>query len=606
MKRIIFFLAIAVQIGWGQESRATMSGRVTDPQSAVVPNAEVVVRSDDTAVEQITRTNSQGNWTVRFLIPGNYSFHVTAPGFKTAEHRGILLQTADQKQFDTVLEIGSTSTQVEVRAEAELIDTTAATSGTVITQKEISEMPSMSRVVTLLATLAPGVVQQDQNQNVAHLWSHDAASQISADGGETKAATGATNSNGSTVYRSNDYQIDGMPNIKTGGQVAFLPAPDALQEFRVIVNAYDSSIGRQAGSTIQMTTKSGSAQFHGSLYEFNQNNILNANLFQTNLTGGAKPAVHYNEYGGTIGGPVWIPKVYNGKEKTFFFFNFDGIRNQDPRFQILSLPTALERKGDFSQSFTTQVVGGQRIQYPIQVYDPLTVDAKGVRLPFPGNMIPANRLSPVAQAILKYVPLPNTPNDGTSTDANDFVPHSSRQNKMADIMARGDQIWNNSQKTFATLRWYHEDELSDDYFGNAFTGAFQHRLTRGAGVDHVWTLSPTKILDIKANVTRYEEPNNDHGVGFDPSVLGLPKSFTSQQAVPAAPRITGLFGDIGVNQAGSVVDTTDYTWSGVLTQVKGKSHTQVRSRILDSAAGEQESGQPGAIRFRQRVDAAAE
>ena len=555
-------LVVTTQATWAQEARATMSGRVVDAQSAVVPSALVAIRSEDTGVEQTTRTNEQGNWIVRFLIPGNYSLRVTAPGFKQVEHHGIALQTADQKQFDTQLEVGSTSTQIEVKAETPLIDTTAATSGTVITREEIAEMPSMSRIATILATLSPGVIQQDQNQNVAHLWSHDAASQISVNGGETRAA-------GSTVYRSNDYQLDGMPNIKTGGQVAFLPAPDAIQEFRVVMNAYDASIGRQAGGTIQMTTKSGTSKLHGSLYEYNQNNILNANLFQTNLVGGDKPPVHYNEYGGTIGGPVWIPKIYNGRQKTFFFFNFNGIRNQDPRFQILSLPTELERKGDFSQTFTTQVVGGQRITFPVQVYDPLSVDSKGSRSLFPVMAIPGNRLSKVAQNILRYVPLPNTPSDGTSTDANDFVPHSTRQNKMADIMARGDQTWNNSQKTFATIRWYHEDELSDDYFGNAFTGAYQHRLTRGAGVDHVWTMSPTRILDLKTNLTRYEEPNNDHGVGFDPSTLGFPASFTSQQAVSAAPRISGLFGDIGVNQAGSVVDTSYYTWSAVLTQVKG-------------------------------------
>jgi hypothetical protein len=552
-----------------------MSGRVTDAQNAGVPQAEVVVRSDDTGVEQSTRTNDQGNWTVPFLIPGNYSFRITAPGFAQVERHGVVLETADQKQFDTQLEVGSTTTQVEVTGAGPLIDTTAAASGTVITRKEIEEMPSMSRLATVLATLSPGVIQQDQNENIAHLWSHDAASQISTDGGETKAATGATNSNGSTVYRSNDYQIDGMPNLKSGGQVAFMPAPDAIQEFRIVMNAYDASIGRQAGSTIQMTTKSGSASFHGSLYEFNQNNILNANLFQTNLTGGAKPSVHYNEYGGTVGGPVWIPRVYNGKAKTFFFFNFDGIRNQDPRFQILSVPTASERSGNFSQSFTTQVIGGQRITFPVQVYDPFSVDAKGVRTLFPNMIIPGQMLSKVAGNILKYIPLPNTPNDGTSTDANDFVPHSTRQNRMADITARGDHIWSNSQKTFATLRWYHEDELTDDYFLNAFTGAYQHRIAKGVGVDHVWTLGPTKILDVKANLTRYEEPGNDHGVGFDPSTLGFPKSFTSQQAVPAAPRnsapggFVGSSTDIGVNQAGSVTNTSDYTWSAVLTQVRG-------------------------------------
>ncbi len=547
---------------WAQESRATLGGRVTDPDGAVVPAVDVIVISDQTGVKQETKTNSQGNWIVQFLVPGPYSIAVAAPGFRPIERKGITLQTGDNKTVDLQLELGSTTAQITVTSEVPLIDTTAAVSGTVITQEQISEMPNMSRIATTFATLSPGVFQQDQNQNVAHLWSHDAASQIGIDGGNTSA-------NGSTVYRSNDYQLDGMPNVKTGGQVAFIPAPEAVQEFRVVMNAYDSGIGRQTGGTIQMITKSGSSQFHGSLYEFNQNNLLNANLFQTNLTGGELPAVHYNEYGGTIGGPVWVPKLYNGKEKTFFFFNFDGIRNKDPRFQIMSLPTELERRGNFSQSFTSNVIGGKRIFYPIKIYDPLTVDANGFRMQFPDNVIPAGRLSKVAQNILKYIPLPNTPSDGTSSDANNFVPHSSRQNKMADITARADQSWNNSHKTFATLRWYHEDELSNDYFGNAFTGAFQHRITQGVGVDHVWTMSPTRILDIKANLTRYEEPNNDNGVGFDPASLGMPASFTSRQFVPAAPRITNLFGDIGTSQAGSVVNTSNYTWSAVLTQVKG-------------------------------------
>jgi hypothetical protein len=386
-----------------------LGGRVIDPQSGVVPKAEVVVKADATGVQQKTAANEQGNWIVQFLIPGTYNVSVTAPGFKTAERRGIELQTADNKQIDIQLEVGTTNTQVEVTAETPLIDTTAATNGTVITRAEIAEMPSMSRVATILAILSPGVFQQDQNQNVAHLWSHDAASQIGMDGGNTSAAGGTTNATLTTVYRSNDYQIDGMSNIKTGGQVAFLPAPDAIAEFRVVMNAYDAAIGRQTGGTVQMTTKSGTAHYHGSLYEYNQNNILNANLFQTNLTGGDKPPVHYNEYGGTFGGPVWLPKIYNGREKTFFFVNYNGIRNQDPRFNIMSLPTDLERKGDFSQTFTTNVVGGQRITYPVQVYDPLSVDSRGYRTLFPNMQIPATRLSKVATNILKYIPCPIRP-----------------------------------------------------------------------------------------------------------------------------------------------------------------------------------------------------
>jgi hypothetical protein len=539
-----------------QDSRATLSGRVLDAQGASVPGADVVVISEDTRVRQDTKTNDQGNWIVKFLNPGRYTVQITATGFKQVERPGIALQTSDSKQFDTTLEVGVASTQVTINAEVPLIDTTAATSGTVIAREQILEMPSQSRVLTILATLSPGVLQQDQNNNTAHLWSHDAASQLTVDGGRNNT-------------RSNNFELNGMPNLKTGGQVGFMPAPDAIQEFRVVMNAYDSSLGRQAGGTIQMTTKSGTSQLHGSLYEFNQNNVLNANTFQSNLAGSPKAPIHFNEYGGTVGGPVWLPKVYNGKQKTFFFFAYDGTRNQDPRFTTRSVFTDLERKGDFSQSYTSTVTNGVRTRVPLQIYDPATATSSGARTLFPGNVIPSNRLSKVSQSILTYVPLPNAPSDGTSTDANNYVPSSSRQNKMADISARGDHSWGNAHKSFVSIGWYHEDELSGDDFHNPATGAYQHRMARTLQADHVWTVGPTTVLDVRGNLARYEEPNNDKGINFNTNSLGFPASFTSQQAVGAFPRIEGLFGTIGVGQAGSVVNTSYYTFAGTLTKVAG-------------------------------------
>jgi hypothetical protein len=553
---VTLLFTLNVSAVWGQSSRANLGGRVMDAQGASVPNATVAVTGDDTGVTQTTKTNESGNWIVNFLIPGHYSFAVTAQGFKVLGRKGIELQTSDNKLIDTTLEVGSSTTEVTVTAEVPLIDTTAATSGTVIAQEQILEMPSFSRVLTILATLSPGVLQQDQNNNTAHLWSHDAASQLTMDGGRNNT-------------RSNSFELNGMPNLKTGGQAGFMPAPDAIQEFRVVMNAYDSSIGRQAGGTIQMTMKSGTAKLHGSLYEFNQNNILNANTFQANLAGNPKAPIHFNEYGGTIGGPVWLPKVYNGKQKTFFFFAYDGTRNQDPRSGTRSLLNLDERKGDFSQSYTSTVTNGVRTRVPITIYDPYSATSTGARTPFPGNIIPTIRLSKVAQGILKYVPAPNTPSDGTSTDANNFTPSSSRQNKMADISGRGDQIWNNNHKSFVSLGWYHEDELSGDDFHDPATGAYQHRMARTLQLDHVWTAGPSTVLDLRGSLARYEEPNNDKGVDFDVASLGFPASFTSQLAVQAFPRITGQFGDIGVSQAGSVVDTSFYTYAGTLTKVTG-------------------------------------
>jgi len=551
----LFAWTATADLAWPQEARATLGGRVTDPQGAVIPSAVVVVTSDATGVEQRTKTNGQGNWAVRFLLPGGYSFSVTAAGFQRLEQNGILLQTGDDKLIDTRLEVGAASERITVMAETPLIDTTSATSGTVITTEEILEMPSSSRESTLLATLSPGVIQQDQNNNPIHLWSYLAGSQMTINGGRNNT-------------RSNEFELDGMPNVKSGGNVGFMPPPDAIQEFRVQMNAYDAAIGRQAGGTLEMSIKSGTAEYHGSLYEFNQNNLLNANLFQTNLQGGPKPPIHQNEYGGTLGGPVWIPRVYSGKQKTFFFVSYTRFKDSEPRFTIRSVPTALERQGDFSQSFTTQTVNGQRVRYPILVHDPLSVDASGNRL-FPGMLIPAYRQSQIAQKLLSYVALPNTTSDPTGNAIQNYVPAVSQLDTMPILTMRFDQVWNNAHKSFANLRWYHQRGIGASDFHNISTGGVGQRISKGIGLDHVWTLSPTMVLDLRFNLTRYEEPGIDSGSGFNPARLGFPQSFVSQMEVPSFPRINGFAGDFGTGNAGSYTNTSYYAWTAVMTQVKG-------------------------------------
>jgi hypothetical protein len=548
--------AAAPRLGWPQEARATLGGRVTDPQGAAVPAAAVVVTADATGVEQRTRTNDQGNWAVRFLVPGTYSFSVTAPGFQRVDQKGITLQTGDDKLIDTELALGAATSQVTITAETPLIDTTSATSGTVITREEILEMPSSSRESTLLATLSPGVIQQDQNNNPIHLWSYLAGSQMTIDGGRNNT-------------RSNSFELDGMPNVKSGGNVGFMPPPDAIEEFRVQMNAYDASIGRQAGGTLQMSIKSGTSQYHGGVYEFNQNNVLDANLFQTNLQGGAKPPIHQNEYGGTLGGPIRIPKLYNGKKKSFFFVSYTRFKDSEPRFSIRSVPTAQERQGDFSQSFTTQVVGGQRVRYPIQVYDPLSVDSAGNRQLFPGMLVPGNRQSTIAQKILSYVALPNAASDPSGNATNNYVPAVSQLDTMPILTMRFDQVWSNAHRSFANLRYYHETGIGSSDFHNVSTGNVGQRISKGIGLDHVWTVNSSAVLDLRFNLMRYEEPGVDSGSGFNPAQLGFPQSFVSQMELPSFPYITGFANDFGTGNAGSYTNTSYYTWSAVLTQVKG-------------------------------------
>lgn len=206
--RIVVSVCLVAGLIFGQESRASLEGRITDPQGAAIPGASVSVIAQSTNVAQQTSTNEQGAWTVRFLIPGAYRVEVSANGFKKASRAGIVLQTADIKRADFALELGDIAEVVTVTGEADLIDTSAATAGTVVSNEMITEIPVMSRIPFQLATLSPGVQQVDQNNNVAMMWSKDATSAVRVNGGRDN--------------RSNEFLLDGMPNQNTD-KVAFIP-----------------------------------------------------------------------------------------------------------------------------------------------------------------------------------------------------------------------------------------------------------------------------------------------------------------------------------------------------------------------------------------------
>jgi hypothetical protein len=547
-----------------QEVRATLGGRVTDPQGAAVPNASVTLVSDDTNVKYETKTNPQGSWTVEFLLPAHYHFTVAAPGFKTAERNGIELQTADVKQFDLEMQLGSASQTVEVTAETPLLDTTSAVSGTVVSSEQILDMPSSSHVVSLLALLSPGVMAIDQNNNPVHMWSYIGASSFTANGGRNN-------------IWSNSFQLDGMPNNKSGGYISFIPPQDSVQEFRVQTNAYDASISRQAGATINMQTRAGGKNYHGSGYFFAQPADFGANSFQTNFSGAKIDPENIYLFGGTFGGPVYIPKVYHGAQKTFFFVSVEPTWTRIPNnVSFTSVPTALERSGDFSQSWTSTNTGGQIVRYPIVIYDPLTVNTTtGNRTPFPGMLVPKSRLDPIAQAMLSYLPQPNQPSDGTGNANNNFNPPSVKTDKVPVLSIRTDHTWNNSNHSFGTIRWSHLDEISGDTFGldSILAGTHMQRIAENLGLDHVVNLAPSTVLDVRYAVNRFEEPSYSLGAGFDPTKLGFPTSWVSQLQKPSFPYITiANYASFGATQADSYTFNTHHIWTASLTHMRGN-HT---------------------------------
>jgi hypothetical protein len=548
----------------------------------------------ETGVVQTTTTNRAGEWRVEALNPGHYSFEVNAAGFKGAQHDVIELQVGDQKTADVQLQIGAVTETVNVGAEGALIDTDAAVSGTVITTKELEELPSQSQVPTLLAGLTPGVVVGNGVSGGVYLWSNLGASGVQANGSGSVAGSGAQNS-----YYAEQYTLDGAYDSNANGTVSFIPPQDAISEFRVVSNAYDASIGRTSGATLDMVSKTGTKDFHGSLYEYNQNNLLNSRIWGSTV---GAPAVHTNLYGGTIGGPVWIPHVYDGrKRKTFFFFSYAGTRNNAPVNQgFMNVPTALERTGDFSQ--TCQVTSG--IVYyadgkhgtgpcsvannpnptvkAFTVYDPTSINmATGTRTAFPnptglGNVIPSASISQYAQAIFALMPLPDNPATGTvSSDSNNFVKKEVQRDLYGGYMIRLDQAWNNSNHSYANISRNNFSEVSLNPFGgfanDVLNSLDQARKEETFTLDHNIVLNPRMILDLKYNVLNNYQNAFSGSANYNDSTLGLSSNYIGQMPLQGLPLFTGVVngaenGGLGTSNGGSYGIDTFQTIDASLTQ----------------------------------------
>jgi hypothetical protein len=356
-------LCLSAGIMQGQESRAVITGTVTDPHGAVVPGAKVEVKNLATNVTTTVATSDRGLYTIPPVNPGNYSVTVSAPGFKATIQTNIELRVADRKTVDVKLELGSPAETVTVSAEAILIDTSSASVGTTINKEALSYLPLMGRNPFSLVQFAAGIRYETG----------------AASGGQRPFDNGGMDSiniNGGGNQR-NEILLDGVTNTNnadmgTGTYITFVPPPDAVSEFKVSSNMYDSEYGHTAGGVVSLNLKSGTNAYHGSAYWYLRNDALNANNTSANAAGTPLSAMRWNQPGFQVEGPVRIPKIYNGGDKTFFMYSYELIRSSTPRVSNMVVPTELERKGDFSQTYVSGTSGAC-----VAIYDPLTTVPSG-------------------------------------------------------------------------------------------------------------------------------------------------------------------------------------------------------------------------------------
>jgi hypothetical protein len=502
-----------------QEFRATLRGRVTDSSNASVPGVKVELRNIETNVFNNVVTDNRGDYTILFLRPGTYSISGRAQGFKTFSRTGITLNVGQTAEVNIQLELGSLSEQITVTSEAPLLDAAKADRGTVVDNQRVTEFPLNGRNPMLLSTIIPGV---NYNGAVIYMRPFDNGS----------LAQWSINGSGNN---KTEYLLDGAPNNAQAGvnNVALVPQVDAVQEFKIQSNSYDAQYGHTGGGIMNISLKSGTNRPHGTVYEFARRDGWDANSFQNNAKRIKKSSHILDQYGFELDGPVYIPKLYNGKDKTFFMTGLERYREVNPATLMLSVPTPEMLNGDYSKLADTQ---GR----PVTIFDPATGrDVKGVwtRDPFPGNIVPGGRINPIAKNILAYMPAPNIVTPGAAYSQNNYYVQgdaSAQLDAFYNFTTKLDQNIGNQRFFFRHANNRRQLTRTDngiiDAPGNR--GYYPHTRRNVAEVlDWVDPVNPTTIFNVRVSFNRYLEGDQvGQNKGFDKTTLGFPSTVNTQIA----------------------------------------------------------------------------
>jgi hypothetical protein len=523
---VLAALALLPAVLFSQETRGTISGSVTDNSGAAIAKAKVTVTETRTGSKTELQTEASGAYTAPFLTIGDYQVAAEAPGFKRFVQSGITLSAGAHPVIDIRLEVGAVSESVEVHADAPIIDTANATVGQVITAEEVESFPVNGRTPMMLANLALGVVSTFEPGPVRP-FDNGAPNSISI---------------GGAPAARNEVLLNGAPNAGFSNQMAYSPPQDSVTEVRTSTFQMDASYGHTMGGTVNLVTKGGTNDLHGVAYIFNQTSALDANSFFNNRNNVPRPPYHQNQYGINGGGPVYIPKIVNGRNRVFWYIAWEGMRDSDPANSPLetgnpenftSVPTPAERQGDFSALLKVPGTNNYAI------YDPATGVLSGTavsRQPFPNNVIPTNRLNPIALNYLKYFPQPNTP--GLPNGSQNFLVNAVDSDGYDNELGRLDFNISDKNKMSFDGRHNYRAQNKNQFFGNAATGNFLYRINQGFGLSDVHTFSPTVFMEVRANYTRYQEHHFSPADGVSPTDLGFPGYVAANAQFQMLPYIT--------------------------------------------------------------------
>ena len=539
---------LASTCAFAQSFTASVRGTVTDESNASIGSAKIVVTSVERGTSSTTTTDESGRYVVTALQPGSYTLAVEAPGFKRFASQRFTLNVQEQATVNASLQVGDVSTTVEVQGAAELVNTTIANLGQVIENRYILQLPNLARSSMSLAYLTPGVVgsggrRGDNSTNFVANGSRNSTSDVLVDG----------------VTVTTVEQNSGITDLK------FSPSVDAVQEFKMQTNFFSAEYGQTGGAVVNMVTKSGSNEFHGTGYYFLRDAKLNANDWFANRAGRAIPAFHRDQFGGVLGGPVI-------KNKTFFFAGYEYTKQESPTTANVTLPTELQRGGDFSQTLNAS---GQLMTI-YNPYDTFVNSAGNIeRRPFPGNVIPQNMLNPIALKALSYLPAPNQPGAQFTQNQN-FFGQGINVSNGSQLNAKGDHNFNENNRLSGRYSQVRSKGTNPNLFGDNnpayWTGGTNKTLTHSIVADFNHVMSATTLFNFRYGLT-YSDFGRDPlaGYGFDVTSLG----FASNVRDTATHQVFPRFDPDGFQEFGTepywIMDRQEgvHHWSGSMTKIVG-------------------------------------
>ncbi|HEX8837479.1 MAG TPA: carboxypeptidase-like regulatory domain-containing protein, partial [Candidatus Acidoferrum sp.] len=546
----------------GQTTYGAVTGTVTDPSGASVASAQVTLTNVGTTEKRVQSTGSDGLYSFVNLTPGKYRIDAEKSGFKRTSNPEVTVDVGQTARIDIVLQVGEVTQSVEVTGATPLLQPETSSLGQVVEQRKANELPLNGRNVFNLIQLAPSVVPQGQAAGTPV--------------GVNPFGWGNYQVNGSFGNQSAQY-LDGQPlNIGYINLPVVIPTQDSVEEFKVQTSNLGADWGKFSGGVVNLSTKSGTNGLHGEAYEYLRNKVLDANDFFLNRAGQKRPPFTQNQFGANAGGPLVLPHIYDGRNKTFWFFSWEGFRLRTGTAFTTTVPTPAEKAGDFS-AIKTPIVDpcGGTVTTPVGC-----PNFTGAATPFAGNKLPAGRLNPTSLALLKYFPPANTAgtiDPATGIDTNNYTIATSAGGNQNQVVGRMDQNLGSNQHIFFRITYWNVLDLPIDPLG---TGLCADRCsekydTTAPSLGYNYTLTPNTILNVNASLSRFAYDRKPINSGFDLTTIGWPAQYNAAIPVgartPPTPCVFNFADNIMCTQGQSFITDRNTQWdfSPSITLVRG-------------------------------------